>query len=263
MQKVWKKNTPKPGKSTREWRRNMAALRDIWKTYPRWRSRLGAMKWYPLVWFFLSQNIYGTGSGWTLREPGGGGALVNKGECQYRGGRKRFGNFWIFHQIFHRFTLNFSNTPFQVLKARNYVYKNVKTPNPSRVQPYTPLKITVFSNSDSTTTFYYISWKRRVISHWITAQKNCGKCESPRFIRSEEAISTSSGEYDACTWAFKADLKQVASCDNPMPAWISISLKKCFFFFQCWCDLINQIFLVSGCFIKKGFMQGYRNKLIS
>ena len=48
------------------------------------------------------------------------------------GGKKHFANFWIFHQIFHRFTLNFANMPFQVQKAWNVVYKNMKTPNPSR-----------------------------------------------------------------------------------------------------------------------------------
>ena len=39
------------------------------------------------------------------------------------GGRKHFADFWHFHQIFHRFTLNFVNTPFQVLKAWNIVWK--------------------------------------------------------------------------------------------------------------------------------------------
>ena len=38
-------------------------------------------------------------------------------------GRKRFAAFWIFQPIFHRFTLNFANMPFQVLKAWNIVYK--------------------------------------------------------------------------------------------------------------------------------------------
>ena len=51
--------------------------------------------------------------------------------CVYvkQGGRKHFTNFWIFRQIFRRFTLNFANTSFQVLKAWNIVYKDMKTPN--------------------------------------------------------------------------------------------------------------------------------------
>ena len=50
----------------------------------------------------------------------------------YNRGRKRFADFWILHQIFHRFTLNFVSTPFQVLKAWNIMCKNMETQNPSR-----------------------------------------------------------------------------------------------------------------------------------
>ena len=46
--------------------------------------------------------------------------------------------------------------------------------------------MTVFSNLGWRTTLYYASWKRRVISHWMTAPKNRGKCESPRFIGSKQ-----------------------------------------------------------------------------
>ena len=50
-----------------------------------------------------------------------------------------------------------------------------------------PLKITVFSNSDSKTTFYYSFFKCCVISHWMNEPKNHRKCELPRFIGSKVA----------------------------------------------------------------------------
>ena len=85
-----------------------------------------------------------------------------------------------FHQILHRFTLNIANTSFQGLKASNNEYKNVK---PQICQS----AALVFSNLDSQTTFYYAHDKRCVISHWMTALKNRGKCELPRFIGSKES----------------------------------------------------------------------------
>ena len=42
-------------------------------------------------------------------------------------GRKHFANFWIFHPIFRRFTLNFANMSFQVLNVCNIVCENMKT----------------------------------------------------------------------------------------------------------------------------------------
>ena len=95
-----------------------------------------------------------------------------------------------FHQIFHRFTLKFckytfssSKTWILCIKIWKFQIRHVE------VQPCTPLKIMLFSKSDSWTTFYYVSWKRCVISHWMTAPKNRGGWyESPRFIGSEEVI---------------------------------------------------------------------------
>ena len=43
-------------------------------------------------------------------------------------GYDTFCQFLNFHQIFHRFTLHFGNTSFQVLKAWNIVYENMKNP---------------------------------------------------------------------------------------------------------------------------------------
>ena len=47
------------------------------------------------------------------------------------GGLDKFCRYLNFRQIFHRFTLSFTNTPFQVLKAWSIVYKNMKILNPS------------------------------------------------------------------------------------------------------------------------------------
>ena len=59
----------------------------------------------------------------------------------------------------------------------------MKTQNLSRCSFARDLKWRVFfSNLASRTNLCYASWKRRVISHWMTAPKNRGKCELPRFI---------------------------------------------------------------------------------
>ena len=82
--------------------------------------------------------------------------------------------------------LNFVNMPFQVLKAWNIVYKNMKSKNPSRCSLPPHLKWRYFSNLGSRTTLYYASCKRRPNLHWMTASKNRSKCESPRCIRSKQ-----------------------------------------------------------------------------
>ena len=66
---------------------------------------------------------------WVLRQSSATSLFSEKPEG---GSKKHFADFLIFHPIFHRFTLNFANTPSQVPKAWNIVYKNMKTQNPSR-----------------------------------------------------------------------------------------------------------------------------------
>ena len=67
-----------------------------------------------------------------------------------------FANFLNFHQIFHRCTLNFANTPFDVLKLQ-MGKENMKTRNPTRCSLQPPFKIMILSNSDSPSNFYYFT----------------------------------------------------------------------------------------------------------
>ena len=48
------------------------------------------------------------------------------GFIKSRGGWKHFTDFQIFIKFFHRLRVNIVNAPFQVLKACNIVYKNMK-----------------------------------------------------------------------------------------------------------------------------------------
>ena len=84
---------------------------------------------------------------------------------------------------------------FESLKYCVLKYENPKFVGVQQLQPCIPLKITVFSNLDTRTTFYYAHDKRCVILHWMTAlkkkkkkkKKMWRKCESTRFIESKES----------------------------------------------------------------------------
>ena len=79
---------------------------------------------------------------------------------------------------------------FQVLKACSIVYKNLKNPKSVKVQPWTPLKITKFSNSDSPLLFTMPHDTLKCYFALNDCTKNCRKCESPTFIWSKESCTT-------------------------------------------------------------------------
>ena len=88
-------------------------------------------------------------------------------------------DFLNFRQIFHWFTLNFANTPFQFLKVWNIVYKNMKTPNVTKLVIKKHCYIS----------FVGVIW---IITPLYTKKKNVSTYEEPQFCLLKERLNLSS-----------------------------------------------------------------------
>ena len=143
-----------------------------------------------------------------------------------------------FHQIFHRFTLNFPNTSFQVLKAWTIVYENMKTPNPSRRSLVPHLKKQYF----------------QIISKCYFALNHCA--EKPRemwIVRSEEAWrgvsdivwvkwicnQLSQNEHKAATAAIKIIILHNADFNITYDKWVQLIVLGSKNHFLCWFSFVS------------------------